>query len=267
MLQAYRVGRAAYEAGQDVQAAIVLAGFSAQIARSTFNKLSEQMPATKRARTSAPASAPVAKNVRTYVNKCMKKMIENKYHVLSAATLTPTTSGLMIGAGVEAIVQGTGDEDRIGNNIRLKYITVRGEVSDGTISPGPFPSGWVRLAIVYDRQSNGAVPAVADLLEPGVSSPYAPFNHDLVSGAGGARFQILKQKYIKYQSISESSGDAARPLLPFTITASLKGKLVRYNGSTSTFADVQQGGLFLLALASNNSLRTYTVFDVGFEDA
>lgn len=219
-------------------------------------------PAAKKPRVGDRRSTiPVAPSVKKYVKNCMKRAIEKKYITVIGGTNVATTAGLAIGAGVESIQQGTTDSTRVGSEITLSYVTVRGTVGDSTASPGPYPEGWIRMALVYDRQANGAAPTVSDI----ATSVYAPWNHNAVVGHGGGRFQILKSKivHLKTDAVAQA---ADSPNVPFVMHHKFKGEKVRYQNSTGTLADVLQGTLYLVTWGQNATIKTYTVFDIGYLD-
>lgn len=288
---ATELGLRVWRAGQDVETALTLAGYSWDIARGVRNYIystsepeleaysqatsqgttttsTEEMstPNVKRARTVTVRrkQPPVAKNVKAYVRKCVKHTVEKKYLTVIGGTIVPGIAGTIIGAGVETIQQGTSDATRVGNEIDLVSVTVRGTISDSTAAPGPYPAGWIRLVLFYDKQTDGTAPTVTNVLEG--ASVYQPFNHDYVVGHGGGRFNILQSKLIKYESHAVANA-ADNTVIPFVMHAKLSGKLVRYKGNAGTVADVASGYIGLLAIGLNATIQTYTIFDTCYQDS
>lgn len=61
-------------------------------------------------------------------------------------------------------VEGSGFNNRIGRRIRMKSLQLRGFIYIDNTNAAVRNPGLLRLMFVYDRQPNGAVPSVADLL-------------------------------------------------------------------------------------------------------
>lgn len=268
---------AAWRVGNDVATAVSNAGYAADVAQglaeyinSRFFSDSEGMSErTKRVRTEGPAvrrgvpKARVAKGVKTYVKKCMDRLVEKKYQQKVMGSIVAGTSGTVTSIGIETITQGTSDSTRVGNVIKLQYVKIIGSVSD-TTAAAPYPQGWLRYALVYDKQTNGALPAVNEILN--TASAYSNWNHDNVVGAGGARFVPLKWGTIQYECNAGNTA-AANTVIPFVINCKLKDKLARFDASTGAITDLVSGGLFLVTIAQNATLQTYSIADFGYTDA
>ena len=204
---ALAAGRRAYHAGEDIERAVTLAGFSAGIARGVYEyftrvpELQQQSqsqgldqdmaPSYKRGRyynayrAGVKAKPKVAPTVKKYVKRCMDRIVETKYVEGSLSFTNPTSAGAIAGNFLSGIQLGTSDTSRVGNNIRVKNIWLKGYWSDAN-------NAVLRLLLAWDRQPNGAVPAVTDIITAnGTNSGY---NHDTVVGQGGQRFTVITDR-------------------------------------------------------------------------
>lgn len=95
-----------------------------------------------------------------------------------------------------AMAEGSGPSDRIGKQICIKSLQIRGGVDSLTSAiTGPFPppSMIVHVAVVLDRQTNGAACTAPDIFKvfspnfPGAAFPMRNLNY-------GKRFKILKSE-------------------------------------------------------------------------
>ncbi len=107
---------------------------------------------------------------------------ENKWFDVSEAT-NPTQTGATILEMNVPLPQGTGESARIGRKIFVKSIYLRWRFNPAVASE----TQRVRIAIILDKQCNGAVATYGDVFQAGGSIWQRPRN---LSNA--ARFQILK---------------------------------------------------------------------------
>jgi hypothetical protein len=131
------------------------------------------------------------------------------------------------------IANGDTDSDRTGNSIFVRYVNAGGMLQLNSSADNTA----VRIMLVIDKQQVGDnLPTVTDILET-VSSPTAPYSKLNSETAG--RFTILSSRvYIL---------NTERPSCSWFIKKSMRHH-VRYNGTTG--ADIQKGGLYILAISS-----------------
>jgi len=103
----------------------------------------------------------VSKPVKNYVQRAISRRQENKettsfglnQQILTVANSTPTTINLL-----PTPVQGTGDSDRIGNEIHVQKLIVSGFVNmqayDATSNPTAPAPLWVKMWIVSAKNIN-----------------------------------------------------------------------------------------------------------------
>lgn len=215
-------------------------GASAPELEANSQSQGEEM-APKRARTEGSFTksvkkVPVAPSVKKYVKKCMDRVLEDKYKTTDASYTNIPIAGATF-ADTLLITQGITDSTRIGNNIRVKSFTLKGFFSDSV-------ANVVRIILAWDRQCNGATAAVTDILATGaVNSQY---NSDYVVGQGGNRFDIITDKRYVIQPTVATQSDYQ--LYQYTWNGN---KVVHYDGTAGTVADVVSNNLVFLYIADS----------------
>jgi hypothetical protein len=102
-----------------------------------------------------------------------------------------------------------------------------------------------RFIFVYDRQSNGAAPAITDVLDS--NSPFSLFNKD-----NAQRFRIVAD-FVKVLNASVESGSTH---VTGIVRTRLETPVLFNSGTAGTIADINTGGLFLLSLGSSTAGAT-----------
>jgi len=177
---------------------------------------------------------------------------------------------------LNGIAQGTGASDRIGLKLTMKsiYLRLRPFLNiDQNIGNGIVGETF-RVIIVYDRQSNGAAPVVADVINVDTTPGYGVLNAAM-NLYNKDRFQIIHDKMHKIQLGCEPT--ATTPVITngmFTATIrqnfghiEIFEKLnhsVQYNSATGLIADVRTGGLFCFLLADYPKAESPVCFTANF---
>jgi len=271
---ALSIGLAAWRAGTDIRQAVQDGGYVYSVAQGVYEYINSSPPdlnlasqasepamesRVKRARSSSKGGK-VAPAVKTYVKRCMGRLVERKYRTDTNIGGTPTATGTVYNIPLYSITTGTGDNERVGNTINLLYMRYRAVVSDSAALPYT-TNTFIRAILVYDRQCNGSAPAVTDILDS--ASSVAPFNHNTVIGHGGSRFKVLYDKHPSPNMIDP----AVAPSTWFESYTKLKGLRTRFDTAGGTIADITSGGLFLLLIGGSNSTRLNGYTEVAYEDA
>lgn len=133
------------------------------------------------------------------------------------------------------ITQGTTVAQRIGNKIIMKSLLLRTSI----YAPNTY-IGEVRCLVVYDRQPNGAFPALQDLL---YNQPAGALtNYSSVNIANKSRFLILRDKFYNM--------DAAQSLV-HQVQFYIKGRWETEYGASSgppgVIGDQRTGALYFVA--------------------
>jgi len=158
---------------------------------------------------------------------------------------------------LNGIVQGSAQQQRIGNKIAMKSVRIRGQI----INLATNVQTYGRIIIYYDRQTNGANCAASDLLQTTTSVPanttsvYSELNLNNVE-----RFIILRDYCISLPSVTNTAGvltnlgfdpgqnPSGGSIFEVDMFIKLKGLQTLYKGATAVVGDVSTGGLFMVLL-------------------
>lgn len=208
--------------------------------------------------------------LNTFLNKAVpyesKTAVEKKAvdlarfnYGLNTTTSVVLLNGLTIGANAY---------QRIGRKVLNKSIHVRGDVS--WFQAGSAATDFMRILLVYDKQSDGAAPTFAQVIQSvaaggGTASGAAEFfNLDNVD-----RFVVLRD--FKYKVDTGGAGSTlvqtggAQTECKWIIDEHVKADLPTIYSATSnagTVADILSGGIFLLGsglLTAANASYQYNV--------
>lgn len=148
--------------------------------------------------------------------------------------------------------------NRIGRKISMKSLRMNGNLNFiRTVAD----EDYVRIMIVYDRQTNGALPAIADILQDtdqattNVTNAYSGANVNNVD-----RFQILKDYHIVLPSGTFTAGVVTNPGFTDPVSATfrvdcylkLNGLLTQYKSDSApaVIGDISSGALYLVTFGS-----------------
>lgn len=177
---------------------------------------------------------------------------------LTVSTTIDTTGSVQ---ALNLIRSGASFFNRIGRRIEMKSLMVKLQISPlrtmGT-------NDYVRIVVVYDRQTNGAAPAVADIIQDtdqaGANSTNIFTDINLNNRD---RFLIFMDKRISLPSLTLTAGvitnpgliDPVSPTFIFTKYIKIKGEVAQYKADSApaVVADISTGGLFMLVLGNQAS--------------
>lgn len=143
---------------------------------------------------------------------------------------------------------GADPEERVGRKIRVFSMHVRGNITVASASDAtPACVDHIRLVYVQDKQCNGTVPAVTELLET------ADINSFLKLENSG-RFRILKEiNHAVAHSTSCGNGSAndhGENSYPFKFTLTWKDPLIiEWGGITGTISTVKSNNLYCMMIS------------------
>jgi len=137
-------------------------------------------------------------------------------------------------------------------HIRLYLAPIRTQAVNGDVA---------RIMLVYDRQTNGAYPVIADILQ---STDQATANTvSVISGVNlnnRDRFQILRDEFIPLPTLTFTAGVITNqgfvdPIAPLTKTdwyVKLNGMITQYKADSApaVIGDISTGGLYLVSFAA-----------------
>lgn len=143
-----------------------------------------------------------------------------------------TTGGVVLLSG---IARGDDINQRAGREVTLRSIECR---FLGRVTAGTGIDQQHRLLIVYDRQSNGAAPSVADVLVP--ANVLSPRNLE-----NRRRFKVLYDRYFQLSASGESGSEKV-----FKFYRRLRHPMVFNAGNAGTVSDITSGALYAVILGS-----------------
>lgn len=165
---------------------------------------------------------------------------------------------------LNAIQAGSGFFNRVGNKIEMRSIRFTGQIRSLNVSRSAV-ADYLRVVIVYDRQSNGATPALTDVFQ---DTDNVGNNHtDSLSGINlnnRDRFAIIMDKRIMLPQATDTAG-ALTNVFPNSFQhekwdtideyRKLKGLVTHYGTSSNPAAigDIKSGALFLIAFTAVNA--------------
>lgn len=188
----------------------------------------------------------VGRATKRYVKRCMKTMLEHKSaavaNIIGAA---PTATGRVDPIQTFIIGQGITDADRTGNFIKLDKVCLR---FLATLATDGLSSSY-RVIIFRDKQVNGAVPAITDLVTTGTGGMFGGFNPNNVVSYGGTRFQVLREYMFNLTSPNGNVTTSAVTQKAWKVTIKNPGP-VQYDATAIAITDIVSGELFVASFAS-----------------
>lgn len=132
---------------------------------------------------------------------------------------------------------GTKFTERIGTKINIKSISLQGSFKQLTDATNV---AYARYLIIYDRQPNGAFPAIGDILQ--TNDTNLAFNSG-INMVNKSRFKIIRDKRI---TVDSGSG------LQFAVKEYCKGNWeTEYGTSTNLIGDVRTGAILFVAFQAS----------------
>ena len=173
----------------------------------------------------------VASGVAKLVN------VEKKFNNVAASAQPMSTTSTFV--ALSGIPQGDKQTERQGNSIKAYNNHLRANI---TMNPSATAS-TVRVILFSDRNSNGTVPSISDLLQTagGASAMVAQLNPDYA----GIRFQVYMDRNINFSI----NGDRVKTIEKFMKYS----KHIKYIGTTAADADQNGNSLWLCYLSTEST--------------
>jgi len=158
------------------------------------------------------------------------------------------------------IPPGTASYNRVGRKIQLQSLRLKGnfQFSFTPGGTGIVAGNAVRMVVVWDKQTNGALPAWQDIFgytlqdATEASTIMAPSKYDNM-----ARFQILKDQVFEPQTLVGHvvTTGLCEQMVSFDSYIPLKGKETSFGGQSApcTIADIATGGLYVFFRSQLNT--------------
>lgn len=161
---------------------------------------------------------------------------------------------------LNGIATGSTINTRIANRIKMLYLDFN------LVTTTSAAYGNYRCIIVYDRQSNGAAPTVADIYYGSGANPDtfiypAPYNVTTKH-----RYRILYDKHV--QQWKNNANPLSGPYNQFMQKRIKLNLPVDYTGSSTSIASIGKGALYALLICDNvvNPSNTYVQARLCFKD-
>lgn len=163
---------------------------------------------------------------------------------ISALSFTTTGSVTLL----NGVAQGTDFTNRVGRKFNTKSILIRMVITSGSTATANHIARWM---IVYDKQVNGSLPAVTDILtSASISAPNNLNNRD--------RFVVILDK--QHNIGATGANDNAKVFMKKYRRCHLE---TTNGGTAATIGSIQTGGLYFVAVGSAAAGTTAPIFDSG----
>jgi len=196
------------------------------------------------------------------------KVPELKFVDFTSNSNFATSAGPPTGTCLNLCVQGTGPFNRIGQRIQMKSIRLTGWVSPIATTTG---YGGGRILIIYDRQSNAALPGWTDVvsnIDQGGNVNTGVYAN--INLANRERFIVLADERYNFSAQSVSGGlitsadgqitatEKNPVMMNFDRYIMLRGLETHYNQTNGgTYADIQTGSIVMFVVGDSTTNNAF----------
>lgn len=191
-----------------------------------------------------------------------------------ATTYSFNTAGAVAAAPLNVPVSGAAFYQRIGNKIAMKSLQLRGLIIPSNGNAAAVTEQICRVIIYYDRQANGAAPAVSDILLSTTSAgATSSQSYDFVNMNNRDRFLILMDEQVLTPAVGINGATAASTVTQaidlngnaggaeqgqFNINRyiKLKGLEAQYKASAGNIGDIAAGAIGVLTIGISDANAT-----------
>lgn len=214
------------------------------------------------------AKGKVSEAVKKYIKSTISKDIENKYFLQdwAATSPLPATGSFYLLSHSAAMVQGTGVQNRLGDQVRLKDLKINLVLR----TPSTYNS-YARVLLVQFKNPNGVALALTDIMP--TSAGAGPNRVLYPPQQLHERVKILYDKVHHVQATGNVTADYNYKFIKITKNSMNIKQTYITNGNAGTYADVETNSLYLVILGSvdNTSVARCEAIDmqhyITFEDA
>lgn len=198
----------------------------------------------KRARQYKTKTPPVRKRRRTYKPYTTEQAVETKFFDTTLSAVIDLT-GEAIQPSLNLIPQSVTQSGRIGRKCTIVNIDYQGNVYWATMSAANYLGAMVKIAIVLDKQCNGAAPVWNDVYVN--SDTYAFRNMSNIE-----RFKVLKTFYVQ-PCYGVNSFDAATISAPPTMIEYHKKVSIplEFSSTTGAITEIRSNNICVLAMSKS----------------
>lgn len=153
---------------------------------------------------------------------------------------------------------------RVGTKVTMRNLHLTGFITNTATSAA---ADWVRIMVVYDRQTNGALPASADLISSIASSgTTSSMGLDFLNLNNRDRFTVLRNKKYVLPTVTNTAGvltnvgviDGAYPTVHFDEFITMKEMVAQFKASAGSVADIASGSLLLYVQSQGTASWSFT---------
>lgn len=185
------------------------------------------------------------------------KGVEKKWLDLATNSTADLTGGIF--GSFTGIAQNTTDNGRIGNKICIKNLNGKVIVYQDDMTTTSYGQGIMRVIIFIDKQANGAVPLVTDILE---TANWLSFrNMDQVD-----RFVILKDKVCPASLITSNTTHTSTGAKFFKFQKKFFNLDIHYSSTTGAITEVRSNNLGVLFITNNTNVNLEGSWRAKFTD-
>lgn len=178
------------------------------------------------------------------IKKCYRKLknisVEWK-NSTAGTTVTPGTTSTL--THFNGLSQGNSSTTRVGDKVKFKRLFIRGEVVINSAGSAVV----VRLMVVRDRQPNGAIFGITDLL-------VADSTIDLNNLKYGKRFKVYMDKKIPL-SINGNRVAQFKKYIPLNFETDYS------LGTAGTVADISKNSLYFILMSTDNTNKPTVTYN------
>lgn len=168
---------------------------------------------------------------------------------------------------LNGMVPGTQFYNRIGQKINMKSITIRWNIGVGV--PGAAADDYVRIMVIYDKQTNGAFPALADVLQD--ISQNGTAQSDCLTGLNlqnRNRFVVLRDHTLSnynalgtVQQVVSGADTETMDVVSKVEYIPLEGAetIFKSSGATGAVTEVQSGSLIVMAVGQTVANQAFNL--------
>lgn len=147
---------------------------------------------------------------------------------------------------INGMALGSDNFNRIGRKVFMKSIQVRGSIRPSLTTT---LAEYMRIALVYDRQPNGAAPAYADIFQMTTQAgATSSTSESLPNEANKNRFSIIKDFQYDYPgNVGPNQNTSPSQVINWFIP--LKDSVTHYLGTTAAVASITTGSLYFVMVS------------------
>lgn len=187
--------------------------------------------------------APADRSGRGFRGTYSRSQAEKKYIDIQSAAYECDTTGSVV--ALNLCDEGTSVSERIGRKICIKSVQIRGFLlpQDGQVS-----SASCRVMLVWDKQVNGVIATIAEILSASTS-------HSFMNLDNRERFVVLMDKMFSF-GISDTTmplGNGPSTAVVNKYKKMPEGSFTIFDGTGGGIADVNTGALYLVTIGNNQA--------------